>query len=86
MWEAWGTVGRGGAVLWKAAASMARAPAHFHSVSQQPQAPWRPWRGCDQQSIHFLLSLTGLSGIKRNRKSKPLPRIHFAEFRQRLFY
>lgn len=38
------------------------------SVSQQqPRALWRPWWCCDKQSIHFLLSFTGLSGKKKGR-------------------
>lgn len=49
---------------------------------QQPQALWGPWWCCDKQSIHFLLSSTGLSGTKRYNKSKTLPRIYLAEFRK----
>lgn len=69
---------------WKAACrhGLHSSPFPFSVSQQQPQALWRPWWYCDKQSIHFLLSFTGLSGIKRNSRSKPLPRIHFAEFRE----
>lgn len=59
-------VGEEEPVLWKAACrhGLHSSPLPFSVSQQQPQALWRPWWCCDKQSIHFLLSFTGLSGIK----------------------
>lgn len=37
-------------------------------------------------SLFISFSQPSSLGIKRNSESKPLPRIHFAEFRERLLY
>lgn len=44
--------------------------AHSHSLPlrSSPRHWGTPWCCCDKQSIHFLLSFTGLSGIKKEQQ------------------